>query len=650
MTLRPALAALALPLLFGRAAAAQEAPPPPPFEVEVGWRFVNVSGSDEAYRTQLDDRPGFLLRSLTYSLPEAAASGFADALRIDAVDLGAGPAGSFRLAAGKTSVWSARLSYRRWDRFSAYGGWANPAFAAYPGLHRSQRKNDVLDFEVEALPGGRVTPFLGVTWNRLRGPSTTTIREGEDQFRLDSDQNDTETEVRAGATFDLGPVTGRVSQGWRFFRGDETLVLAAGASGGASSSPVFGKDQTLATYRRVDRTDVDTPVTDAAVSLRPVERLGIHVTFVRSSASLDASDAETLTGSFTSFPLRRFFTGLAESAGADADSTFWRGTARAEFAVLDGIDVGAGVARRDRDLRGRALIASLYTGTTDLNGLDPRDLQVLLEGETSLDRTEDELSVFASASRLGPLRLRASYARVDEDVTLRQDASQIVVPGSQDGRFERSVDRFEGSATLRQGPFTLGGQVRVDRSDDTIVRTDVTDRCRWRATASIDAPSFLPWIRLSGAYTDVDERNDAAGLAYRGRSRAWSASLEASPLKALTLRATAGRLQGTSSRLVRRPQDFVLETSAYADRATSGEAGATLTLPFGKLDGAFALVDGSGSFGYSIRRGRVTAEAPVVKGLTGILEGTFDRYREDDPRFGGRYSASRIGIYLRVAP
>ena len=38
-----------------------------PLDLEVGYRFVDVSGNEQEYRTQINDRQGFLLRSLDYT-------------------------------------------------------------------------------------------------------------------------------------------------------------------------------------------------------------------------------------------------------------------------------------------------------------------------------------------------------------------------------------------------------------------------------------------------------------------------------------------------------------------------------------------------------------------------------------------------------
>src|SRR5450755_2564914 len=69
-----------------------------PIDLEVGYRFLQLTGSEETYRTQINERPGFLVHA--FSLSTADLNGettLFDQLHIDAADVGAGPAGAFRL-------------------------------------------------------------------------------------------------------------------------------------------------------------------------------------------------------------------------------------------------------------------------------------------------------------------------------------------------------------------------------------------------------------------------------------------------------------------------------------------------------------------------------------------------------------------------
>src|SRR5664279_5298492 len=69
-----------------------------PFDIEVGYRFLTLSGSETSYRSQINEREGFLVRSIHIG-QDGKSAGFPilDHLQIDGSDLGAGPAGSLRL-------------------------------------------------------------------------------------------------------------------------------------------------------------------------------------------------------------------------------------------------------------------------------------------------------------------------------------------------------------------------------------------------------------------------------------------------------------------------------------------------------------------------------------------------------------------------
>ena len=132
---------LALPLLaFAFTVRAQESTPPPPeettppagesipYDLEIGFRTLQISGNEDMYRTQINERSGLLLRSFTLLTtdPGFGTSKLVDRFRVDARDLGVGPAGSLRIEADKIDLYRFRLGYRRNNSFSALPAFANP--------------------------------------------------------------------------------------------------------------------------------------------------------------------------------------------------------------------------------------------------------------------------------------------------------------------------------------------------------------------------------------------------------------------------------------------------------------------------------------------------------------------------------------------
>ena len=78
----------------------------------------------------------------------------------------------------------------------------------------------MFDADLEILPGRKIVPFIGYSQSRFDGPGTTTYSLGGDEFLLGQDLDETEREIRAGASFDLGKFYGSLTQGWRSLDSD----------------------------------------------------------------------------------------------------------------------------------------------------------------------------------------------------------------------------------------------------------------------------------------------------------------------------------------------------------------------------------------------------------------------------------------------
>src|SRR5512146_2010513 len=102
---------LIVALLAAGAAVSARAADAPNFDVELGYRFTDIKGNEDMYRSQINEREGFLLRAFTLSAGGPVGTGLFDQLRLDASDLGVGPAGAFRLQAGRAGKYDLRVTY-----------------------------------------------------------------------------------------------------------------------------------------------------------------------------------------------------------------------------------------------------------------------------------------------------------------------------------------------------------------------------------------------------------------------------------------------------------------------------------------------------------------------------------------------------------
>jgi hypothetical protein len=599
-----------------------------PIDVEAGYRWTDVSGNEAMYRTQINEDEGLLIRALTLSSPD---------FRLDISDAGVGPASALRLEARRDGVYRLNLRYRKTDSFSAL-----PAFAL--GQHTFDRTRDIVDADLEFLRWSAIKPFVGYTWNRYEGPGTTTWHVGQDEFVLSQDLSDTDRELRVGAGFEFGSVTGQFTQGWRRFRGRESLTLAPGASNGNNSNPVIGQPINVSELTREERTDVDTPFTTFSITGQAMSRLRLIGNFARFAADSDSTGSDDATGSLASFALGRFFTGLTEQSTSRAKNTTWRGSVRGELAFNDQVDLTAGYRREHRELDGSALIRTLYLQSVTFGGVDPRDVEVILRATSALEREEDVVDAAVSIRPFNPIALRAGISQSNMDVTVAPDLSEIVIGGAQGGTFDRRVRTFDLDGSYTVSGLTLGASLKSDNADDPILRTDFVDRDRYRLRGAWKAPRF---VRLAVIAEETQQSNDRPDIAYDSTLRQYTGDIEITPLPVLSLRASASRFRSDSNILIRRPENFTTEESVHIERGKSIEGGLTFSWSRLTLDGDLAHFENEGSTPFELDRSHARLMIQLRESIGIGAEWARDEYSEAALPVAD-FEASRYGVFLRL--
>jgi hypothetical protein len=597
-----------------------------PVDVEIGYRWTDISGNEAMYRTQINEGEGLLLRALTIASPD---------FRLDVSDAGVGPASSLRLETRRDGWYRFNLHYRKADAFSAL-----PNFAL--GQHTFDRTRDVVDADLEIQRWSAVKPFIGYSWNRYEGPGTTTWHVGQDEFLLSQNLHDTDREIRVGAGFEFGPVQGQVTQGWRSFRGRESLTLAPGANNGNNPGPVLGHPITVGELTRDERTDVDTPFTTIYLAGQATSRIRLIGNFARFAAESDSDGTDDVTGSLASFTLSRFFNGISESSIARAKNNTWRGGARAEIVFNENIDATAGYRREHRQLDGSALIRTLYLQSITFGGADPRDVEVILNATNALQREEDVLDASVSVRPLTPISLRAGVSQSDMDVTVTPDLSEIVIDGGQGGTFNRRVRTFFLDGNYTQSGLTLGASLQHDTANDPILRTDFLGRDRYRVRAAWKAPR---WVRIGVTGEETRQENGRPDAAYDARLRQYTADVLVTPIAALSLRASASRFRSDSNILIRRPENFTIEESVHIEKGESVEGGLSFSWSRFTFDGDLSRFENEGSLPFELDRSRARLTVQIREAIGIGAEWAHDEYREAAFAIAD-YEASRYGLFL----
>jgi len=629
-------------------AAAQQGEEPAPvrsYDLEVGYRTLNVIGSEDLYRTQINERSGLVLRTFTL-LTSGPAEGVYDSLRIDASDLGVAPGGSLRVEANKRGRYRLTLNYRRTYAFSALPAFANPllGLGILPGQHTYDRRRDVFDTNIEMLPNSIVSPFVGFSYRRLNGPgTTTTFFSQNDEFRLAEDLREHEQEVRAGTAFNFGRFHGSVSHGWRRLSSVDAFSLIAPQ--GNNGTPILGRTPTGSAIDRNDRIKVTTPFTNVFANGQVTQRLRLRGTYVHYAADSTKDQIEDASGSFLAFDIGRFFSGVTQHISSSAKNTTSRGGAQAELNLIRGVDLFAGYQSEHRDLGGDALLETLYLQTLTFAGLDPRDVGTVLQTTSTLRRNEEIANGGISARGLGGLALRVEVRDDRQHVDVAPDLLEIVLPGNQRGTFERRDKSIEANASFMKHGLYLGAGFRHDSADEPIFRTDFIDRDRARFRA---AWRGTPWLHVSVTAEQTRETNPRTGFELSGKAHQYAGDLEVIPHSAVRLHGSLSAFTTDNSIVYRRPDSAAPVPSLYMQRGTVREGGITLTHNAFSFDADATQFTNRGDNPFAIRR--VTAalgfDFPGLSKTGMLVEASQDHYDEPSVSYA-RFHARRIGLFFR---
>ncbi len=647
--LRRALASVAFVASAGAARLSAQAIP---VDVQLGYRFVDVSGNDQMYRTQINDRPGVLLRSLDYT--SLGPVGFLDTLHVDATDVGAGPAGQLRFLAAKTGVFRLTFTWRETDLYSALPAFANPFIedGIVPGQQTWNRIRNIYDAELELLPGKMITPILGYTRNTYDGPGSTTYHLGQNEFQLDDQVHSVDSLYRIGLAFHDGPVSAGFTQGWREYSWQDVSVLRPGAGSGNNTAPVVGQAVTADSIATTQKSEIDTPVSNAWITANLFGRVKLTGTYIKADGTNDTGFSEADAGRFVSFELARIFAGLNETVDSRAHTDFWRASARAEITLLQNVSLAGGWAENSRVLDGQALISSLFLDTVTYAGQSAGDLLREINARTSVDDMSRTYDANVTARQLGPIAVNAGWTQVQQNVTATPDASEIVIPGGQGGRYERRVNTFGGGATFSQWGLTVTADYHHDDADQPIFRTDFMDRDRLSARATYKIADFLD---VGASFRDTKASDDVVTIGYDTQVREFQAEFDLTILKdMLTLHGAGGEFLTNRQILIREPQDFTVVPTDQKELGHNWEGGVRFTWNALSLDAGYLWMNNNGSIPFTVQRIRAMAEYFFTKNWGADFEWLQDKYVErvafDQAGPLANYNGNRYYVGLHWRP
>jgi hypothetical protein len=638
-------AAVALGLLVAAFGAAAETIP---IDLEVGYKWVSVSGNEDMYKSQINDQQGFLVRSFTLATTnfDGATNAF-DKLRVDVSDLGSGPQGFGQLQIGKTGWYDLRFRYSHQELFAALPAFANPFLdqGIIPGQQTWNRSRDIYDAELVLLPDKIVSPLFGYTQNHYAGPGTTTTFVGDNVYQLNENLRVVDQEPRVGLLFNAYGITGHVIQGWRKTVENDVQTLMPGKNSGDYPGPVLGQNLYLNSYTNSTDTTVNQPITNAAVTAQFCPRCRVTGTYIHTGGNLDANDNENATGNMVNFALASFFSGLSETQAPSAGNSYWRGAVRAEYGLGENVDLIAGWRQDHRDENGSALISTLFVNAVAYSGFDP-DILKTVSVYNHMIRDDEVWDASLNVRKIGPVSIRGGYSYTKETLNLTEDVAEIVLPYGQGGVYDRNFHTVKAGLTFAMAGFTVVGDYAISGANHAIVRTDFQDQQRTKIRGSWTLKNILT-IGGSGEWVYSD--NAGVGLGLSSKYRFYSGNISVTPWKPLTVGFQIGQINNDTSIPVVVPQNLSTIDSIYAEQGTSYEANLGLSLDVFMLTASAMRFENKGNAPFTIDRARVRAEIPFAKQFSIVGEWAYDKYEETINLYGD-YKANTIGAYLRWHP
>lgn len=615
-------------------------------DLEAGYQWISIDGNEDMYRTQVNQDDGFVLRGLRLSFIDPASDGIVDRMVIDAAGFGGEPNGRFRFEAGLGKTYRLRIGYRTMNNFSALPAFANPFVeeGVVPGQHTWDRDREIFDIEFELFPGKSVTPIIGYRSNRIEGPRRTTYHVGHDEFRLDSNLEETEDEFYLGVSFAAGGFVGSLIQGWRDFEGKESVSLVPGGEMGNNQWPVLGLDVEADSIDRTTTTTADTPVTTFHVA-GPLSRVvSVRASYVRAEAEGDTMSNEMVSGELVSFRIGRFFEGLDQSISSTTESPSWRGDVEFGFAISHSLNLDVGYEKRHRSMDGWSLISTMYRDTMTFGGLETEDVLDLVETSNSSLREEEHIDARFNFVTNGIFRAWAGVGQTKVDLDLSQDAAEIVTPGAQDGRFERSVSSVVLGTAVDLGRGTVSVDVETENADEPVMRTDSTDRMRIRARFRFPIAEILD---LAGTIESLTASNISSGVGYDVDSWRYSIDLGINPTENIAFHVVWDTTDSESSIAVRRPQDFGIEESLHVEDATVLDGILQLTFERFGIDVGYSTFENDGTFEIELERAFARVDFDISDQISAILE--YETYEYEEEFFTlADFDSERIGLFFRL--
>jgi hypothetical protein len=286
-------------VLGAQFSAAAQSPTPTPSSddytvrssVEIGYRWRDVNGSENKYRSDLNYKAGVRVFDSSFFIENNTKKGWFDSALIMSSGWGGDPSGMFRLNMEKTGAYRFDSNIRRVRYFNNLINHVNPNNTP-SSLHFANTTHNFGDFDVTVFPESEnIRIRAGFSYNRTSGPAGYTHRAYSDEFGVESEVDYGSDDFRFGAEgkwlgFNMG-----FTYGHRDYRDRTDYFLPSPSLG----NTITGNAR-LDTFVRDYPIDGDTDYVNYFLHRTFAERFDLTARIIYSFSDTDFTIDETFSG------------------------------------------------------------------------------------------------------------------------------------------------------------------------------------------------------------------------------------------------------------------------------------------------------------------------------------------------------------------
>jgi len=475
--------------------------------IDLGYRFVDVGGNSQQYRSVVDllERPTLL--GLDLNLVDASKR-FFDTLHVNASGWGGEQYNTAHLDARKLGKYDFNFDYRNIAYFSESPSFANPRQPAGLNEQSLDIRRRMMDISLDLFPGGHFVPFLGFNHNSGNGAGIETwVNEASNEYPVPYTLRDGTNNYRGGVRVEYSRFHLTLAEGGTTYK-DDDATYETQPQPGDRTAPLLGQTLALNGLAQAYGIRGTSTYSQALLTASPTSWLNVYGQFLFSEPKTTVHFNEAANGNFVEISSLLFYTGSTTVGTGNANQPHTTGNFGFELRPMRRLRIVESVMTD----RYHDAASPFITTTLLLTASAPQTAANALNYSQIVNYNQQQVNVFYDLTN--KLTVRGGYRFVWGDATVL--AGQLSQTGPlANGELRRNVG-IAGLTYRASEKLSLNLDYEGASSDRVYFRTSLNDYHRARARARYQLNSALGF---QANFTVLNNQNPDPSIRYDFQSR-----------------------------------------------------------------------------------------------------------------------------------